>query len=249
MLPRKSKGSFVHRNGPCHQWSAGTTSSATVAAMALPEPSTLPPPLQPLTALNLSQLTAATNDIISKSAAPSHLPSASGLPASSSPVMEILPMSSPAPSTFLTTQTTSNTASSAVLTSVSRQEKCKVSALGSDYDGAASKRSRPLSASVQAQQDGNKAIMQLSDVMEEMRQTFARSSARASTEDFGRAVSMITQCTTLSDDERIDIIDFLGQDDKHVVKYLNMDDSLRSVWVQRRLADIHRAALLGGSLA
>lgn len=245
MLPRKSKGSFVHRNGPRHQ-SSGTT-PATVAA-TLPEASTLPPPLQPLTALNLSQLTAAANEIISESGAPSHLPSASGLPGSSSRFMEIPPTSSPAPSTFLTTQT--NTASSAVLTSVSRQEKRKVSALGSDHDGAIStKRSRPLSASVQAQQDGNKAIMQLSDVMEEMRQTFARSSARASTEDFGRAVSMITHCTTLSDDERMDIIEFLGKDDsgRHVVQYLNMDDNLRSVWVQRRLADIRRAAP-GGSL-
>lgn len=231
MLPRKSKGTWVHRNDP--RQPAGTASSAVPAA-ALPGASTVPPPPQPLTALNLSQLTAAANEITS---IPSHIQSASGLP-------QDIPLSSSAvPSTFLAAQTTTtgSGAMSSVLTSVSRQDKRKVSAIGSEAAMSASKRSRPVSASVQAQQDGSKAMNNLTIAMEEIRQTFARTSARASAEDFGRAVAMVSQCAALSSDERIDVIDFLGQDDKHVVKFLNMNESLRLMWVQRRLADLRTA--------
>ncbi|KAG2097287.1 uncharacterized protein F5147DRAFT_656418 [Suillus discolor] len=227
MLPRKSKGAWVHRNNP--RQPAGTASSA-VPAVALPEASTVPPQPQPLTALNLSQLTAAANEINSL---PSHIQSASGLP------QDIPPSSSAVPSTFLVAQTTTGSgATSSVLTSISRQDKCKVSAIGSEAAMSAPKRSQPVSASVQAQQDGSKAMNNLTTAVEEIRQTFARTSARASAEDFGRAVSMVSQCATLSSDKRIDIIDFLGQDDKHIVKFLNMDENLQSLWVQRRLADI-----------
>lgn len=227
MLPRKSKGTWVHRNDP--RQPAGTASSAVPAVAA----STVPLPPQPLTALNLSQLTAAANEITSL---PSHIQSASSLP------QDIPPSSSAIPSTFLVAHTTTGSgATSSVLTSVSRQDKRKVSAIGSEAAMSAPKRSRPVSASVQAQQDGSKAMHNLTTAMEEIRQTFARTSARASAEDFGRAVSMVSQCATLSSDERIDIIDLLGQDDKHVVKFLNMDESLRSMWMQRRLADLHTA--------
>ncbi|KAG2056817.1 hypothetical protein BDR06DRAFT_1005727 [Suillus hirtellus] len=231
MLPRKSKGTWVYCNDPCQP--AGTASSA-VPASALPGASTVPLPLQPLTALNLSQLTAAANKIISIL---SHIQSASGL-------LQDIPLSSSAvPSTFLVAQTTTTGlgAMSSVLTSVSCQDKHKVSAIGSEAAMSASKRSQPVSAGVQAQQDGSKAMNNLMIAMEEIWQTFARTSARASAEDFGCAVAMVFQCATLSSDERIDVIDFLGQDDKHVMKFLNMDESLQLMWVQRWLADLHTA--------
>ncbi|KAG2053300.1 hypothetical protein BDR06DRAFT_1021512 [Suillus hirtellus] len=215
MLPRKSKGTWVHRNDP--RQPAGTASSA-VPATALPEASTVQPPPQPLTALNLSQLTVAANEITS---IPSHIQSASGLP------QDIPLSSSTVPSTFLMAQTTTTGlgAMSSVLTSVSHQDKHKVSAI----------------ASVQAQQDGSKAMNNLMVTMEEIWQTFARTSARASAEDFGHAVAMVSQCAALSSDERIDVIDFLGQDDKHVMKFLNMNESLQLMWVQRRLAEFRTA--------
>ncbi|KAG1904007.1 uncharacterized protein F5891DRAFT_977518 [Suillus fuscotomentosus] len=230
ILPRKSKGTWVHHNDSGQP--AGTASSA-VSAVALPEASTVPPP-QPLTTLNLSQLTAATNEIIS---IPSHIQSASGLP------QDIPPSLSAVPSTFLAAQTTTTGlgAMSSVLTSVSHQDKCKVSAIDSEAAMSASKWSQPVSASVQAQHDGSKAMNNLTITMEEIWQIFARTSARASMEDFGCAISMVSQCATLSSDERIDVIDFLGQDDKHVVKFLNMDESLWLMWVQRWLADLHAA--------
>ncbi|KAG1902197.1 uncharacterized protein F5891DRAFT_1186774 [Suillus fuscotomentosus] len=212
MLPRKSKGTWVHHNDPRQP---ASTASSAVPAAALPEASTVPLTPQPLTALNLSKLTAAANEITS---IPSHIQSASGL------LQDIPPSSSAVPSTFLAAQTTttSSGAMSSVLTSVSCQDKRKVSVIGSAAAMSASKWSRPVSAS-------------------EIWQTFARTSARASAEDFGHAISMVSQCATLSSDERIDVIDFLGQDDKHIMKFLNMDESLQLMWVQRRLADLHAA--------
>ncbi|KAG1834275.1 hypothetical protein EV424DRAFT_1341551 [Suillus variegatus] len=181
---------------------------------------TVPPQPQPLTTLNLSQLTAAANEITS---IPSHIQSASGL------LQDIPPSSSAVPSTFLAAQTTTSGSGAmlSVLTSVSHQDKHKVSVIGSEAVMSASKWSRPVSASVQAQKDGSKAMNNLMIAMEEIWQTFARTSAKASAEDFGHTISMVSQLP--------------WTDDKHIVKFLNMDESLWLMWVQRRLADLHTA--------
>lgn len=53
---------------------------------------------------------------------------------------------------------------------------------------------------------------------------------------------MVSQSTVFSDEDKMDLIDYLGVNEREVVKYLNMDEKLRLVWVQRCLLNIRRAS-------
>ncbi|KAG1825092.1 hypothetical protein EV424DRAFT_1320468, partial [Suillus variegatus] len=152
----------------------------------------------------------------------------------------IVPPSPAAPSTYLASDTDAGSAAmSSVLTSVSRQDKRKISALGSDISvTSSSKQARPPSVAVKAQQEGNNAITSLADVLKDFGKTLTDTTAATAANDLARAVSMVSQSTMFSDDDKMDLIDYLGLNEREVVKYLNMDEKLRVVWVQRCLANI-----------
>ncbi|KAG2047013.1 hypothetical protein BDR06DRAFT_1033034 [Suillus hirtellus] len=157
--------------------------------------------IKPLTALNLSQLTAVANEISSS-------PSTSLQCHAFQPRM--VPVSPAAPSTFLASNTD---AMSLALTSISYQDKQKVSTLGSDIS-----------------------------VTSSSNQTLVETMSATSANDLACVVVMVSQSTVFSDDNKMDLIDYLGVNEREVVKYLNMDEKLRLVWVQRCLLNIHHAS-------
>ncbi|KAG1835121.1 hypothetical protein EV424DRAFT_1340879 [Suillus variegatus] len=238
MMPRKSRGNWVHRNRPPNTSSEDSESISLPPVMSHSAPPTTIaassidlPPAQSLTALNLSQLTVAANEII---------PSNTGSRCYSFQP-GIVPPSPAAPSTYLASDMDAGSAAvSSVLTSVSRQDKRKISALGSDISvTSSSKRARPPSVAVKAQQEGNNTITSLADVLKDFGKMLADTTAATAANDLTHAVSMVSQSTMFSDDDKMDLIDYLGLNEREVVRYLNMDEKLRVVWVQQCLANIH----------
>jgi hypothetical protein len=128
---------------------------------------------------------------------------------------------------------------SSVLTSISHQDKQKISTLVSDVSvTSSSKRDRPPSIAVKAQQEGNNAITSLADVLKDFGKTLTDTTATTAANDLACAISMVSQSIMFLDDNKMDLIDYLGLNEREVVKYQNMDEKLRVVWVQQCLANI-----------
>lgn len=224
MTPRKSKGGFIYRPDNDKAPSAGSGTPT----MSSPSPSTSAPASD---ALNLIQLTTATNEIdtIMRPATP--ILSAS----TTNPTV----MSPDIPSTFLAGSTTTS-----VVTSVSRTKRKHA---GSDLSpavsgGSAAKRSQPPSAATKAQQEASDAITEFNGIFAGFVDKFNETQTSANPE-YACAIKLLRgqDGVGLSAQERMDISSFLGRNPRDVTLYVNSDAEVRALWLQQTLSKLNAA--------
>ena len=196
LIPKKGKGQFVFR--PSTNVAGASGSHETPP----PTPTASTPPL------NVEQLTAAANEITRAS----HQPPATTpqIPGTLSGTSDLNALPTSAPSSYLSPSIVSESTSSAVI-SISHTKK-KVSSSVTDSVASLPKRSRPLSATAQAQQVGGAVMQEIAAVVKNF------SCSMAPPDILGTAINLFQQHCELTPIQRLNIGEYLALKKKTRIK-------------------------------